>query len=100
MKERFKNNFGTSFESFMDDTVKEAKATATEDVKPAEEEQNEADFLLFGTGAETDDRVLNSLIAAIKEIENLKGNEVPLNEQIRDIVAKLEKEMLENKSEF
>ena len=80
MKERFKNNFGTSFESFMDDTKKEASQASAEEVKPEEEVENEADFLFFGTGAETDDRVLNSLIAANKQIDNLKVTEKPLND--------------------
>ena len=61
----------------MDDARTDKKETVKTDVDDAQEEleaekDGEADYLFFGAGAEKDDKLLNSLIQANKEIDGLE----------------------------
>jgi hypothetical protein len=61
----------------MDDARTDKKETLKTDVNDTQEEleaekDGEADYLFFGAGAETDDKLLNSLIQANKEIDGLE----------------------------
>jgi len=68
----------------MDDARDDKKEAAKTDIDDTQaeveaEKESEADYLFFGAGAETDDKLLNSLIQANKEIDSLEPAK-PLNE--------------------
>lgn len=77
MKERFRNSFGTSFDSFMDsarDSVVDEQTSGglgEETKESADVGDEDADFLFYGAGAQTDDSLLQSLIQANRQIESL-----------------------------